>query len=102
MRLAYLHVAAAPKAQANHLALLRPLFKGSLFAGGGLDREKASTLIAGGKADAAVFGVLFLANPDLPARLSRGALLNEPDRDTFYTQGPKGYIDYPALADATA
>ena len=23
--------------------------------------------------------------------------LNTPDRDTFYSPGPKGYIDYPAL-----
>lgn len=28
------------------------------------------------------------------------AELNEPDPDTFYTPGPEGYTDYPALAEA--
>jgi len=49
-----------------------------------------------------VIGVLFLANPDLPERSRRGASLNEPDTGTFYSPGPKGYIDYPFLADAAA
>ena len=102
MSLAYLHVAATANARADHIALLRPLFKEAYFVGGGLTSEKATSLLASGKADAAVFGVLFLANPDLPERFRRGAALNEPDRDTFYTVGPRGYTDYPVLEDATA
>ena len=39
-----------------------------------------------------------LANPDLVARWKTGAALNAPDPNTFYTPGPKGYTDYPALA----
>jgi N-ethylmaleimide reductase len=39
-----------------------------------------------------------LANPDLIARLRKGAPLNEPDMATFYTPGPKGYTDYPTLS----
>jgi hypothetical protein len=31
------------------------------------------------------------------ARLKNGAQLNEPDRNTFYAGGEKGYIDYPFL-----
>ena len=100
--LAYLHVAVDANARADHVTLLRPLFKGAYFVGGGLTRDKASALLASGKADAAVFGVLFLANPDLPERFRLGASLNKPDFDTFYTVGPKGYTDYPFLADATA
>ncbi len=100
--LAYLHVAVAANARADHLSLLRPLFKGPFFVGGGLTRDKAGALLAEGKADVAVFGVLFLANPDLPERFRRGSALNVPDDSTFYTVGPKGYIDYPFLADATA
>jgi N-ethylmaleimide reductase len=46
------------------------------------------------------FGTHFLANPDLPARFSSRAPLNAPDAATFYTPGPKGYTDYPALAAA--
>ena len=40
----------------------------------------------------------FLANPDLVARWKGKAPVNAPDATTFYTPGPKGYTDYPALA----
>ena len=40
------------------------------------------------------------ANPDLPARLQIDAALNPLDMATFYSLGPKGYTDYPALAAA--
>jgi N-ethylmaleimide reductase len=39
-----------------------------------------------------------LANPDLLARWKSGASLNQPDMATFYTPGPHGYTDYPALS----
>lgn len=57
-------------------------------------------LVADGVADMVSFGVLFLANPDLPARLSRGGPFNRPDPATFYGGGDKGYVDYPALPAA--
>ena len=44
------------------------------------------------------FGRTFLANPDLPERLRQGTELNPDDRSTWYSQGPEGYVDYPALA----
>ena len=97
--LAYLHVALFG-APTDYHALLRPLFRGSYLAGGGLTRESAEALLRAGKADAAVFGSLFLANPDLPLRLRRKAPLNQPDSETFYTPGAKGYIDYPTLDEA--
>ncbi len=50
-----------------------------------------------GLADAIAFGRPFLANPDLVERLRIDARLNKPDPDTFYTQGPEGYLDYPML-----
>lgn len=99
--IAFLHVSVSATATADYHALLRPLFKGAYFAGGGLTGDSAAAMVCEGRADAAVFGVLFLANPDLPARLRRSAALNAPDRDTFYTPGPKGYIDYPALVAAS-
>jgi 2,4-dienoyl-CoA reductase-like NADH-dependent reductase (Old Yellow Enzyme family) len=52
-----------------------------------------------GIADAIAFGRPFLANPDLVARISARADLNEPDGTTFYTQDYKGYTDYPTLDD---
>ncbi len=95
---AYLHLAMSPGSSADYHALLRPLFRGAYFAGGGLNRDSANVLIGSGDADAAVFGELFLANPDLPARFARNAQLNTVDRDTVYSPGAKGYTDYPALA----
>lgn len=59
--------------------------------------ETARSLIAQDQADAAVFGSLFLANPDLLQRFRMAAPLNAPDRDTFYSAGARGYIDYPSL-----
>lgn len=82
-------------------ALLRPLMHGTAWlAGGGLDGESAARLLRDRVADAAVFGQLFIANPDLPARLLRQAPLQAPDRDTFYAGDARGYVDYPALAPA--
>lgn len=95
--LAYLHVARGRSAF-DYRALLKPLFNGIYLQGGGLTRETASSFIAGGLADAAVFGSLYLANPDLTERFRVGAPFNAPDRDTFYSDGPQGYVDYPALA----
>ena len=44
------------------------------------------------------YGRLFLANPDLPTRLSRGGPLNVPDTKSFYGGKERGYIDYPEWA----
>jgi N-ethylmaleimide reductase len=48
-------------------------------------------------ADLVAFGRLFIANPDLVERLQKRGPYNEPDRNTFYGGGEKGYTDYPAL-----
>ncbi|MEV7423931.1 MULTISPECIES: alkene reductase [unclassified Streptomyces] len=55
-------------------------------------------LIEDGTADLISFGVLFLANPDLPARLKAGGPYNAADPATFFGGDDKGYIDYPFLA----
>jgi len=60
----------------------------------------SQSLIEEGEADAAVFGSLYLANPDLLQRFLTGASLNMLERDTFYSDGPNGYIDYPILENA--
>ena len=99
--LAYLHVALFGTPVDYH-ALLRRRFKGAYLIGGGLDQQRAEAALADGRADAAVFGGAFLANPDLPERFRQGAPVNTPDPDTFYTPGPEGYIDYPLLNGTTA
>ncbi|MGQ5524581.1 alkene reductase [Chitinimonas sp. PSY-7] len=77
---------------------LKRIFGGVYIANEGLTETSASKLLASGEADAAAFGKLFIANPDLPARLQIGAPLNEGDDKTFYSEGPVGYTDYPTLA----
>ncbi|SCF76483.1 N-ethylmaleimide reductase [Streptomyces sp. Ncost-T6T-2b] len=54
-------------------------------------------MIDDGIADLISYGALFLANPDLPARLKAGGPFNTPDPSTFFGGDAKGYTDYPAL-----
>lgn len=75
----------------------RQAFKGTYIANNGYDRQMAIDAIESGKADAIAFGRMFISNPDLVERLKLNAALNEPNPSTFYTPGPVGYTDYPAL-----
>jgi len=79
---------------------LKAAFGGVYIANEGLDPETAAQLLADGEADAAAFGKLFIANPDLPERVRLGAPLNPWRSETFYDGGPDGYTNYPALAQA--
>lgn len=81
---------------------LKAAFGGVYVANEGFAREEAEAVIAAGEADAVAFGKLFLANPDLPRRLALGAALNPWNADTFYSDGPIGYTDYPALEQQAA
>ncbi len=75
----------------------RRAFKGAYIANNGYDREMAIAAVESGRADAVAFGRQYIANPDLVQRLKQGAALNQPNPQTFYTPGPVGYTDYPAL-----
>jgi len=77
--------------------MFRSAFKGKLILSGGYDAARAEKDLAEGKCDLVAAGRQFLANPDLVARWKNNSPLNPPDMDTFYTPGPKGYTDYPAL-----
>ncbi|PKM18964.1 MAG: alkene reductase [Gammaproteobacteria bacterium HGW-Gammaproteobacteria-15] len=81
---------------------LRQRFKNTYLANNGYNTELASAQLAEDKADLFAFGRPFISNPDLVERLKSGAPLNELDPTTLYGGGAKGYIDYPALADASA
>jgi 2,4-dienoyl-CoA reductase-like NADH-dependent reductase (Old Yellow Enzyme family) len=76
---------------------LKEAFGGVFIANERFTKDQANTWLAQGKADAVAFGVPFIANPDLPARLAQDAELNAPHPETFYSQGPVGYLDYPTL-----
>ena len=77
---------------------IREAFAGPLVLNSDYDSaEAAQRVLDAGTADAISFGRTFLANPDLPARLRDGAPLNAGNPRTWYSQGPEGYVDYPAL-----
>ena len=101
--LVYIHLVdhsaqGAPKVPDEIKAMFRKTFKRTLILSGGYDVARAEADLADGKGDLVAFGKPFLANPDLVERFKAGAKLNAPDMATFYTPGPKGYTDYPALA----
>ena len=88
----------APKVPDSMKATFRSVFKGALILSGGYAAARAESDLAAGKCDLVAVGKPFLANPDLVARWKTHAAVNAPDMATFYTPGPKGYTDYPALA----
>jgi 2,4-dienoyl-CoA reductase-like NADH-dependent reductase (Old Yellow Enzyme family) len=80
--------------------LVRQKFKGAFIANEGLTRESAERIVAAGEADAASFGRLYMANPDLVERFRRKAELNALNSATIYTSDATGYNDYPTLEAA--
>lgn len=100
---AYIHLVdhsamGAPQVPDSIKATFRDAFKGALILSGGYDAQRAERDLAEGKCDLIAVGRPFIANPDLVERWKCGATLNDPDMSTFYTPGPKGYTDYPSLA----
>lgn len=70
-------------------------FGGVVIANQGLSAEVATEIINGGGADAVAWGKYFISNPDLPEKIRKGIPFTTFDPTTFYTEGPKGYVDYP-------
>jgi N-ethylmaleimide reductase len=70
-------------------------YSGTLITAGNYTPETGRKVLEDGNADLVAFGRLFIANPDLPERITKNRPLNKPDPDTFYTRGPEGYVDYP-------
>ncbi|KAF9468284.1 FMN-linked oxidoreductase [Collybia nuda] len=82
----------------------KPLIKAPtlVFGNGGFQPPEAATAVAEGKMDAAVFGLPFIANPDLPKRIRTGKELNlQFDFPSLYNHSgdeesvKKGFVDYP-------
>lgn len=76
---------------------LKKAFGGVFVANERLTQASAAALLEAGEADAAAFGRLFIANPDLVRRFAEGAPLNPHRSPLFYSGGADGYTDYPAL-----
>jgi 2,4-dienoyl-CoA reductase-like NADH-dependent reductase (Old Yellow Enzyme family) len=81
---------------------LKQAFGGVFIANEGFTAETARETIASGKADAIAFGKAAIANPDLVERIRRCAPWNTPHPETFYGDGPVGYLDYPFLETTNA
>ena len=99
-KLAYLHVMRADflgQQKGDVLTPARQAYEGVLIGNMGYSPIEASSAVESGQLDAVAFGVPFLANPDLPARIKAGAQLNPADPNTFYTRGAAGYTDYPFM-----
>ncbi len=100
--LAYLHVleSTAPE----FTPVLRRAWSGPFMLNpatpGGNTGPEHLGLVDSGAADLVSFGQLFIANPDLPARLRSRAPLALPDMSKAYGGDHRGYTDYPAMADA--
>ncbi|MFJ3921908.1 alkene reductase [Streptomyces sp. NPDC090022] len=98
--LAYLHLTEPGEHVRDITLALRGQFSGALVlnpASEGPTDHRSLALLDDGTADVIAFGALFLANPDLPARLRSGGPYNTPDPATFFGGGEAGYTDYPTL-----
>ncbi|MBA2811180.1 alkene reductase [Streptomyces sp. KM273126] len=100
LSLAYLHQMEAPGVR-DLVLRLRKAWPGTFvlnpFTGTEPTGPDALSLINDGTADLIAYGALFLANPDLPARLAVGGPFNTPDRATSFGGDHRGYTDYPTL-----
>ncbi|MDN3618889.1 alkene reductase [Polaribacter undariae] len=100
--LAYVHlsepftdVSDVPFAVTEIAKHFRPLYNGTLMINTSFDKEKGNKVLEDGNADIVAYGKPFISNPDLVERFENNLELAEWDQDTFYTQGAKGYTDYP-------
>lgn len=79
--------------------LLRASVRTPLILNQDFSAKSAQEAVARGLADGIAFGRPFIGNPDLPERIRLGAPWAKDAVATWYTQGPEGYVDYPALSE---
>ena len=90
----------APEVPDSFRTDLRVQFSNTIIATGNCTLPKADRLLGADDVDLVGFGRKFLANPDYPERVRRGAALNEIwDMHTLFGGGgARGYTDYPFLS----
>lgn len=105
MPLSYIHLMNVPfnhdmypQYPSNSVETFGNLSKHPIIANCGYTRETGEAELQKGIAQMISYGVLFLANPDLPKRFELNAPLNQVDQATMYGGNEKGYIDYPFLS----
>lgn len=96
--MAYLHVIRMPKIQDN-LALAKANFTGPLILNDSYKQEEAEAALADPQIAAIAFARAFISNPDLVRRFRESLPLSRLDPLSLYTQGVKGYCDYPEWAE---
>ncbi len=77
---------------------IKRAFRGNLVLNSDYSGGSGQAMLDSGVADAIAFGRPFISNPDLPARLQASKALAKDEMATWYSQGPRGYTDYPAVA----
>jgi 2,4-dienoyl-CoA reductase-like NADH-dependent reductase (Old Yellow Enzyme family) len=77
---------------------IRKAFHGPLILNSDYDDSSGQAQLDSGVADAIAFGRTFISNPDLPYRFAHHIPLAKDNMATWYSQGPEGYVDYPAAA----
>lgn len=73
---------------------IRKEFSGALIVAGGFTAKTAEMALEANDADLVAFGRPFISNPDLVHKLKNGIKPIEPDMNTFYSLGERGYTDY--------
>jgi N-ethylmaleimide reductase len=84
----------APEVPASAKRKIRDAFKGAVILSGGYDAKRAEHDLSEKKGDLFAFGRPFIANPRLVSKMKHHKPLAQPDPETFYTPGEKGYTDY--------
>lgn len=74
---------------------LKKTFNGVYIANEKFTKETGEEMLIRGDADAISYGIPFISNPDLPLRFAQNLPLNQTDFETLFTEGAKGYTDYP-------
>jgi len=103
LSIAYLHLVESRISGANdyngheQLDFAYKLWNSPLLVAGGYTPQEAAELVDerySQKDIVVLFGRYFISNPDLITRIKRGLQLNQYDRNTFYSPGASGYVDY--------
>ncbi|MGF7132790.1 N-ethylmaleimide reductase [Paraburkholderia sp. EB58] len=84
------------------IEIIRGSFDGTLMVNGGLSLEQGDTLIADGTAQLVAYARLFIANPDLVARIGHQQPLTTANSFGWYGGDAAGYTDYPTYANEKA
>ncbi len=98
LNIAYLHIMRSDFfgiQSGDVVTAAREVFKGTIVGNMGYTPEEANAAIEKKLIDAVAFGHHYVSNPDLTERIQKGVALVEPDQNTYYTSGAKGYTDYP-------